>query len=136
MFVVPFFLRDPLPSVIQWKLIPVTLFLENHGKGLYVVENVDEWLTENGFLVKRQWKQADTVYAEIDTARTNLRDFYSYEQLTLEQKKGTEECWRTFFIMKSENPDEKLSEKAWNQNIENPFSNAILEIQNKLNLFT
>jgi hypothetical protein len=134
MFVVPFFLRASLPSVIQWKLVPVTLFLENHGKGLYVVDNADEWLAENGFVVKRQWHEEEIVFAEIDATKTNLSDFYSYEQLTVEQKKGTEECWRTFFVLKTEDPDEKLSEKAWNQNIENPFSKAILAIQRKMNV--
>jgi hypothetical protein len=132
MFVVPFFLRAPLPSVIQWQLVPITLFLENHGKGLYSVENADEWLAENGFSVKRQWQEEDIVFVEIDTTKTNLSDFYSYEQLTVEQKKGTEECWRTFFVLKTENPDEKLSEKSWNENIENPFSKAILAIQRKI----
>jgi hypothetical protein len=134
MFVVPFFLRASLPSVIQWKLVPVTLFLENHGKGLYVVDNADEWLAENGFVVKRQWHEEEIVFAEIDATKTNLSDFYSYEQLTVEQKNGTEECWRTFFVLKTEDPDEKLSEKAWNQNIENPFSKAILAIQRKMNV--
>jgi hypothetical protein len=134
MFVVPFFLRAPLPSIIQWQLVPVTVFLENHGKGLCSAENIDEWLNENGFEKKQRWQVDDTVYVEIDSQKTTLRDFYSFEQLTLQQKRGTEECWRTFFMMKSACADEKQSEKAWNENLENPFSKILSEIQTKMNL--
>jgi hypothetical protein len=132
MFVVPFFLRAPLPSIIQWQLVPITLFLENHGKGLCTAENLEAWLSENGFAKKQSWQVGDTAYVEIDTTKTTLRDFYSFEQLTVEQKKGTEECWRTFFLMKSVSPDEKQSEKAWNENLENPFSKILGEIQRKI----
>ncbi len=132
MFVVPFFLRAPLSSIIQWQLVPITVFLENHGKGICTAENVDEWLHENGFQKKKTWQVGDTVYVEIDTTKTTLRDFYSFEQLTVEQKRGTEECWRTFFVMKSISPDEKQSEKAWNENLENPFSKILGEIHTKM----
>jgi hypothetical protein len=132
MFVVPFFLRTPLPSIIQWQLVPITLFLENHGKGLCTAENLEEWLEENGFTKKQSWQVGDTAFVEIDITKTILRDFYSFEQLTLEQKRGTEECWRTFFIMKPVSADEKHSEKAWNENLENPFSKILMEIQQRL----
>ena len=134
MFVVPFFLRAPLPSIIQWQLVPVTVFLENHGKGLCSVENIDEWLNENGFEKKQEWQVGDTVYVEIDIQKTNIRDFYSFEQLTLQQKRGTEECWRTFFVMKSISAEEKTSEKAWNENLENPFSKILEQIQTRMNV--
>lgn len=132
MFIVPFFLRAPLPSIIQWQLVPITVFLENHGKGLCTAENLEEWLSENGFSKKQSWKVGDTAYVEIDREKTNLRDFYSFEQLTLEQKRGTEECWRTFFLMKPTSTEEKDSEKAWNENLENPFSKILMEIQRKV----
>jgi hypothetical protein len=134
MFIVPFFLRTPLASIIQWRLTPISLFLENHGKGLCVVENGEEWLNENGFVKKQTWLVDDILFVEVDIANTNLKEFYSFEQLTLEQKKGTEECWRTFFLMKSIEPDELSSEKAWNENLENPFSKILLEIRTKMNL--
>lgn len=134
MFIVPFFLRAPIQSIIQWNLVPITLFLENHGKGLCSAENAEEWLNENGFIKKQSWQGKDILFVEVDVEKTNLREFYSFEQLTLEQKKGTEECWRTFFVMKSTENDEKSSEKAWNENLENPFSKILEEIQKKKNL--
>ena len=134
MFIVPFFLRAPIKSIIQWNLVPITLFLENHGKGLCSAESGEEWLSENGFVKKQSWQVNDIYFVEIDTEKTNLKEFYSFEQITFEQKKGTEECWRTFFLMKSIEPDELSSEKAWNENLENPFSKILLEIRTKMNL--
>jgi hypothetical protein len=134
MFIVPFFLRAPIKSIIQWNLVPITLFLENHGKGLCSAESGEEWLSENGFVKKQSWQVNDIYFVEIDTEKTNLKEFYSFEQITFEQKKGTEECWRTFFVMKSVEPEEKSSEKAWNENLENPFSKILLEIRTKMNL--
>lgn len=134
MFIVPFFIREPLSSIIQWNLVPITLFLENHGKGLCSTENGEAWLNENGFEKKQSWQGKDTLFVEVDVSKMNLKEFYSYEQLTLEQKKGTEECWRTFFVMKAVDTNEKSSAKAWNENLENPFSKILEEIQTKKNL--
>jgi hypothetical protein len=114
--------------MIQWQLVPVSLFLENHGKHLCNVDEADEWLEANGFVVKQTWIDGSLVFAEIDAEKTNLADFYSFEQLTKTQQKGTQECWRTFYLMKAQ-PDEVTSEKAWNENIEDSFSNAIEKIR-------
>lgn len=133
MFVVPFFLRPALPSLIQWKLMPVTLFLENHGKHICSSEDPSSWLADNGFVTKQTWKEKDIFFAEIDTEKTIIRDFYSFEQLTKTQEKGTQECWRTFFVMKA-NEDTNESVTPWNENIENPFSKTILAIQKHMNI--
>lgn len=127
MFVVPFFLRDSPSSLISWKLKPVYLFLENHGKQLCSVENPEEWLNENGFTVKKTWTSNRILFAEVDPTKTNLQDFYSFEQLTKQQKKGTEECWKIFYMMVSP-PDEKGSEEAWNESVEQPLRSVLSEI--------
>jgi hypothetical protein len=134
MFVIPFLLRVPPPSLLRWRLQPILVFLENHGKQLCSAENPSEWLAENGFTVKRCWTEKEYYFAEIDDSKTCLKDFYSFEQLTVQQKKGTEECWRTFYMMISP-PDEKGSEKDWNDCIEDPFRKVLDEIQTK-SLFT
>ena len=92
------------------------------------MDEADEWLEANGFVVKQTWIDGSLVFAEIDAEKTNLADFYSFEQLTKTQQKGTQECWRTFYLMKAQ-PDEVTSEKAWNENIEDSFSNAIEKIR-------
>jgi hypothetical protein len=132
MFVVPFFCRAPIQSLIPWSLQPIVVFLENRGKQLCQVDLPAEWLSENGFSVKNQWKVGDIVYVEVDAEKTALRDFYSFEQLSVQQQKGTEECWRTFFTMKS--AEDTMSSLAWNKNIESPFFDVLQEIQKKCKL--
>ncbi len=127
MFVVPFFYRTPVQSLIPWSLQPVVLFLENRGKQLCQVDSPKEWLAENGFVVKDQWQKDNILYVQVIPDSMRLSDFYSFEQLTLQQQRGTEECWRTFFLMKS--TEDQKSSMAWNKNIELPFLNVVQEIQ-------
>lgn len=132
MFILPFFLQPAVPSGIPWGLQPITVFLENRGKQLCQVEDAEEWLQENGFVVKTSWKDKNIVFAEIDTAGTQLKDFYSFEQLTQQQQKGTEECWRTFFLMTS--VEEKDSCDAWNSFIDPILLPSLRAIQTKCKL--
>jgi hypothetical protein len=129
MFVVPFFYRTPVQSLIPWSLQPIVLFLENRGKQLCQVESPKEWLTDNGFVVKEKWQKDNILYVQVNPESMKLVDFYSFEQLTVQQQKGTEECWRTFFTMKSSEDTE--SSMAWNKNIDKPFLTVIQEIQTK-----
>ena len=132
MFVVPFFYRAPIQSLISWSLQPIVIFLENRGKQLCQVDSPTEWLSENGFSVKNKWQVGDILYVEVDAEKTSLRDFYSFEQLTVQQQKGTEECWRTFYTMKSE--EDLSSSMAWNKNMESPLFDILQEIQIKCKL--
>lgn len=120
MFLLPFFLRNPLPSKIkEYEIRPVVLFLENHGRGFCQLdekESTEDWLDENGFVVEEQWQEGDFLYVRIDPTKTNMHSFYSYEQLTFEKRVGTEECWRTFYIMR---------DSAWFSFIEEEFRSAL-----------
>ena len=131
MFIVPFFIREPLKSLCAWKLTPISLFLENRGKNFYQLESSEskeEWLECNGFIAKQSWIEGDCHFVEIDTEKTKLKDFYSFEQLTLQQTKGTEECWKTFFVMKS-NKENEESTQSWNELIEKPIQEKLNSIQ-------
>lgn len=131
MILIPFFIQRSPPSLISWKLQPITLFLENRGKQFCDIENPEHWLQENGFFIKEQWKEGNVMFVEIDTEKTRLCDFYSYDDLTKQQQKGTEECWRTFFLLHSE--EEKDSCKSWNENIDSSFLKVLSNIQTKYN---
>lgn len=122
-------MQKPPQSLISWHLQPISLFLDNRGKQLCEVDDADEWLTENGFGVKQKWIEQNMVFVEIDKETTKLSDFYSFEELTKQQQKGTEECWKTFFLLDSE--EEKESCKSWNENIEAPFLKVLNSIQMK-----
>ena len=129
MILIPFFTQQTPPSLIPWHLQPISLFLENRGKQFCEVEDVDSWLQENGFVVKQKWKQQTMVFVEIDTEKTKLSDFYSFEELTKQQQKGIEECWRTFFLLDSEEENESC--KSWNENIDSSFLSVLQTIQMK-----
>ena len=134
MFVIPYFVRNTLPSLCAWKLIPITIFLENRGKNLYRLsadENPDDWLEQNGFVKKSSWKDEDYLFVEIDTVKTRCQDFYSFEQITLQQTKGTEDCWRTFFLMKTQE-DNDTSLKSWNELNEPEFLSILQKIKTRM----
>ena len=96
MFIVPFYTRTALPSLIKWSLIPITLFLDNRGKQLCETDEPEQWLVDNSFFVKSKWREGKILYIEIDIQSMKLKEFYSFEEVTRIQQKGTEECWRTF----------------------------------------
>jgi hypothetical protein len=60
-----------------------------------------------------------------------MKDFYSFEQLTKVQKRGTEECWRTFFTMESP-ANEKHSTTAWNSCFDDPIRSVLKSIVEQL----
>ena len=134
MFIVPFFIRNPLQSLCAWKLIPIAIFLANRGKTLYTLsedENPDEWLQQNGFVQKSRWKEGDALYVEIDSTKTNCKDFYSFEQVTTVQSKGMEECWKTFFCMKTQEVNDP-SLKSWNELFEPEVFSILQKIKARM----
>lgn len=122
MFLVPFIIRDELSSLIQLKLRPITLLLDNRGKSFCKTDNPAEWCEVNGISVEKQWKEKDMVFIKVDSTKTKLSDFYSFEQLTSSQTRGTEECWRTFYV---------LNEKTWDGLFESTIFEALKTIQQK-----
>jgi len=131
MFVVPFYTKSQLPSLIKWSLIPITLFLDNRGKQICETDEPDLWLTENGFSVKSKWREGKILYAEIDIVSTDLKNFYSFEEVTRTQQKGTEECWRTFYLLKAGQGETPSSTNQWNDCIDEVFVEPLTTIQKR-----
>jgi hypothetical protein len=127
MFIIPYFIRNNYQSVLPIRLVQIVFFLENRGRSLIQMEakEIPEWLAANGFVPKEQKKEGDFFLVEIDTNQTHLPDFYSFEQLTVDQTKGTEECWRSFFWMLS---DEEKELTHWNECLEEPFFKPLEKI--------
>lgn len=103
-------------------MTPITIFLENRGKGICKDDSPKEWLDLNGIYYDEIWQDGNTVYAKVNVEKTKLSDFYSFEQLTKTQSKGTEECWRTFFYM---------NEKTWDSMPDAVFSNILQKIASR-----
>jgi hypothetical protein len=122
MFIVPFIIRDSPPSILQWNLQPISLFLDNRGRALCTTDCPEEWLSLNGIIATSVWTDKDVMYAMVNPKETKLSDFYSFEQLTKSQSKGTEECWRTFYI---------LNEPTWDAFLDTSIQGALGTIQKK-----
>ena len=64
MFVVPFYTKSQLPSLIKWSLVPITLFVDNRGKQICETDEPDLWLAENDFAVKSKWREGKILYVD------------------------------------------------------------------------
>jgi len=112
MFVVPFYTKSQLPSLIKWSLVPITLFLDNRGKQICETDEPDLWLAENGFAVKSKWREGKILYAEIDVVSTDL-------------------CWRTFYLLKAGQGETLSSTNQWNDCIDELFVEPLTTIQKR-----
>jgi hypothetical protein len=133
MFVVPFFTKPGIPSQIQWALEPIYLFLENRGKNLWTIdasmdEILSEWLPQNGFVVKRSWTDSTRLYVEVDVDQMNLNAFYTFEELTRKQEKGTEECWRPFLCLKCKDSAEEHLDTHWFQGLDPILKDVLFQV--------
>lgn len=126
MFILPYIYKQT-PKKAGIILHTASLFLEKGGTQLLFMEeaNVDFFLHENGLHVgHRRFKSHGILFLEVDSGRTNLKEFYSFHE------KGTQlmEVWRTFTWVTDEQ-----GEDIWNtiQQMEHlaPLSNkSVLQL--------
>ncbi len=136
MFVIPYFTKPTIETTIDWAFLPVYIFLDNKGRQLWLCEESEKEilqvvLPENGFYVKSHWKEGDRLFVEIDTEKTNIQNFYSFEEVTRKKEKGTEECWRRFFVFVCKRESEKHLETFWLHNLEPNFTEVLNSISKK-----
>lgn len=93
--------RKLIPYIISIKetekltVYKVSLFLATGGRSLWELssnENPEQTLTDNDFVVDRIYPKDKLIFAKINSQKTNLAAFYTWE----ETKK--EDCWRTFHV--------------------------------------
>lgn len=103
MKVVPFYLNQ---KQSQLTITNLTLFLSNGGKSIWQTEEAtvtekqlkEDYLEPNGFVWKRIVQTPTCFFVEIDSKKTSLQDFYTWEEA---QKSGKRvECWRSFYFFK------------------------------------
>ncbi len=136
MFVIPYFTKPTIQTTIDWAFLPVYLFLDNKGRQFWICEEseneiLQNVLPENGFYMKSYWKKGDKLFVEIDTEKTNIQNFYSFEEVTRKKEKGTEECWRRFFMFLCKKESEKHLETFWLYNLDKSFLEALESISQK-----
>lgn len=106
MKVLPFFLTQKKQE--NFRIQCLNVFLSHAGKSVWKTEESgvlsekqirEDYLDPNGFAVKSLWIDANAkiAYVEIDPSRTNLCDFYTWDEAL--QHPGKPECWRPFYFI-------------------------------------
>jgi hypothetical protein len=103
MKVLPFILKTNQGTLARTNL---SLFLAHGGKGFWQTEQPSvardelekEYLVLNGLIPKQIWMEQEIAYVQIDAEKTNLNDFYTWEEAYKHPQKP--ECWRSFYFFK------------------------------------
>lgn len=123
MYLIPFF-QQKETGLSGIMIIKVCIFLSHGGTALlegFEATEVNSFCQENGFVSKRVFQKGEHIFIEIDSKKTDISSFYTFE----EAFKTQNECWRTFVLAYSEGKD------SWNVNClfqGTPFSNVLEEI--------
>ena len=95
MFIVPYY------KSVDSSWTRYSLFLSNGGKELWSIADtikpaqIKTILKKNDLVVAgAPVKLGSCYFVEIDTTKTNLAEFYTWEEV--EFPSGSEDCWRTF----------------------------------------
>ncbi len=101
----------------QLEMTCLCLFLSHKGKSLWTTEEPSltesqlrqEYLDSNGLIAKRICIESQVAYVEIDTEKTNRKDFYEWEEAL--QSSQSLECWRSFYFFKDSSGADWFSPK-------------------------
>jgi len=107
MKLVPFFLSKKERN--HFTITNLHLFLSHAGKSIWKTDEpgslplqsvLEDYCEPNGFVIKRTYVDTSKhiVYLEIDSEKTNLTDFYTWEEALSKPTKP--ECWRRFIFVK------------------------------------
>jgi hypothetical protein len=101
MKVLPFILKQKQASLTMTNLC---LFLAHGGRTFWQTDESSlsqqeleqEYLLPNGLIPKKIYFKNNIAYVWIDIDKTNLQDFYSWEEASKHPEKP--ECWRSFYF--------------------------------------
>ncbi len=110
MKLLPFILAKK--EVHPFHILSVNVFLAHAGKSVWKTEElgnipiqsiVSEYCEPNGiYIVNSHLDTANqTAYLLVDSTRTNVSDFYNWEEALQQQAKP--ECWRRFYFIQHTN---------------------------------
>lgn len=101
MKLIPFFYSKKETN--EFTIYTLRLFTERAGKSIWKADgqlSADEisrdHMEPNGLFSKRVLINKDIAFIEIDSEKTNLNDFFSYEEALANPDKP--ECWRKFYF--------------------------------------
>ena len=116
MKLVPFFLRESFKHTFHIHILYV--FLGYAGKSVWTTEEsallsteeiVNNYCEPNGIVGKGIRIEKDIAYIEVDDKKTNIADFYTWEEAL--QKPAKPECWRRFYFFHDKEGGEWWSPK-------------------------
>lgn len=117
MKLIPFYLRESFKN--SFKIQTLTLFLGYAGKSVWTTEEsgflnseqiLKNYCEPNGIFVKSIHIEKDRAYIEVDEQKTNLSEFYTWEEAL--RKPGKPECWRRFYFLHDKEGGEWWSPKG------------------------
>jgi hypothetical protein len=96
MILVPYFIDTSNPN---WTKL--NLFLSGGGKAFWHTDDtekqVKKMLKDNGFPLVSLKKEQDVMYANIDSTKLNMSEFYQWSELE-DPSSSEDDVWRTFLI--------------------------------------
>lgn len=106
MKLVPFILTKK--KVNTFHVTSCNIFLSHAGKSVWKINEpetvslqtiLQEYCEPNGLYVQKTFldKLSQIIYLQIDTTKTNLSEFYSWEEALAHPNKP--ECWRKFYFI-------------------------------------
>lgn len=119
MKLVPFMVTQK--KVQGFQVTTLHVFLSYAGKRVWLTENpglldseeiLSEYCEPNGLFVSQIDinKEKETAYLRIDPIKTNLSDFYTWEEAL--QQPGKPECWRRFYFFENQESSDWWSPKG------------------------
>ena len=107
MKLVPFILTKKITN--KFTYFSLNVFLAHAGRSVWKTEEpgvlsekviLSEYCEPNGIAVSKVFldSSSNTAYLQVDTDKTNLSEFYTWDEAVVLQNKP--ECWRRFYFMK------------------------------------
>lgn len=99
MILLPYFIDETNPNWFK-----INLFLSYGGKTFWHTDDtekeVKKMLKENGFPLLSLKTEQGVMYANIDSTKLNMSEFYQWSELT-DPQVAEDDVWRTFLIPKA-----------------------------------
>jgi hypothetical protein len=117
MKLIPYFLRKRNQNTFCLETLNV--FLAHAGKAVWTTEEqgllsldtiLHDYCEANGLIVNQVFLEKDVAFLEVNPEKTNLSEFYTWEEALA--KPGKPECWRRFYFLQDKEGSDWWSPKG------------------------